>query len=70
VKFVPQLSKLLYQLVHSMLLRDGKYSSHEHSYISSGTEHLPFVFSILMEGEYGEKSVRRDCPCVNCSLVP
>ncbi len=26
VKFLSQLSKLLYQLVHSMLLRDGRFS--------------------------------------------
>ena len=50
VKFVPQLSKILYQLVHSMLLRDGKCSFHDNSYVSSGTERLPFVLYIIIGG--------------------
>ena len=46
VKFLPQLSKLLYQLVHSMLLRDGKYSFQEHCYVHFG-QNLPFALSTL-----------------------
>lgn len=69
MKFLPQLSKLLYQLVHSMLLRDGKYSYQEHSYVHSGTECLPFALSTLGEAEGGGGGVRRDYPCLKSSLV-
>lgn len=70
MKFLPQLSKLLYQLVHSMLLRDGKYSYQEPSYVLSGTECLPFALSTLEEGGGGVGGgVRRDWPCLKSSLV-
>lgn len=61
VRFLPQLSKLLYQLVHSILLRDGKYSFQEHSYVHSRTKLLLFFLSILWSvGGGGGKGVRND----------
>lgn len=42
-----------------MLLRDGRYSYQEHSYVHSGTECLPFALSTLGEAEGGGGSKKR-----------
>lgn len=59
VRFLPQLSKLLYQLVHSILLRDGKYSFQEHSYVHSRTKLLLF-FCPFYGAWVGGEGVRND----------